>query len=75
MQLCCPFALASGVVCAPSLLELMKSAPSSASAAEDMMVLITCDVVRRDPLFGGLAVSLDMKNWPPALLRAFVLER
>ena len=33
----------------------MKSAPSSASAAEDMTVLITCDVVRTAQVVGGVS--------------------
>ncbi len=49
--------------------------PHLSLAAEDMTVLIICAIVRMAPLFGGLAVLLDMKKCLPALLRAFDLER
>ena len=48
----CP--ISSRVCCAGiASRQLMESASSSASAAEDMIVLITCDVVSKEPLFGG----------------------
>ncbi len=56
-------------------LQLMQRAPTSASAAEDMTVLIICAIMRMAQLFGVLAVLLDMKTCPPAWLRAFDLER
>ena len=49
----------------------MKRAESSASAAEDMTALIIWVVVMTDMLLGGVAVSLDMKKYVPARLRAF----
>jgi hypothetical protein len=36
---------------------LMKSAPSSASAADDMTALITCAMLRMAPLFGRKVTS------------------
>ena len=56
-------------------LQFMNSAPSSASAVDyttDLMILKT---VNTAPLLGGKFVFLDIKKCPPALLRAFVLER
>ena len=55
-------------------LQLMYRAPTSASATKDMTALIICAIVRMAPLFGGLAVLLDMNKCPPAQLRAFDLE-
>ena len=55
--------------------QLMKRAPSLASASEDMTALIICEMVMTAPLLGGMAELLDMKKCPPALLRAFVSER
>lgn len=54
---------------------LMKSAPSSASAAEDMTALITWDKLMSAPLFGGMGELEDKKWCPPALLRAFVSDK
>ncbi len=56
-------------------LQLMSRASTSASAAKDMTALIICVIVRMAPLFGGLAVLLDMKKCPPAWLRVFDSER
>ena len=55
--------------------KLMKRAPSSASAAEDMTVLIICAMMMTAPLFGVTTELLDMKKCPPALLCAFFRER
>jgi len=55
--------------------QLMNSAPISASAAEDITALIICDIVCMAPLLGGTSTLLDMKKWPPALLRALLSER
>ena len=55
--------------------QLMKRAASSASAAEDMTASMIWVMVMTAPLFGGVLVSLDMKTFPPALLRAFDSER
>ena len=52
-------------------LQLMKRAPSLASAAEDITALMIWETVRTTPLFDGMASSLDMKKCPPALLLAF----
>ena len=41
-------------------LQLMKRAPNSASAAEDMTAFMICEMVRMYPLFGGTAESLSI---------------
>ena len=56
-------------------LQLMKSAPSSPYAADDMTVLMILDIVNTDQLFGGNTVLFDMKKCPPDLLLYFVSER
>ena len=69
----CP--ISSSACCADmDYLQFLYRAPSSASAAEDITALIICAVVRIAPLFGGSGESLGMKNWPCALLQAFVSE-
>ena len=50
---------------------LMYSAPSSASAAEDITALMSWTMLRTAPLLCGFVTSDDMKKWPPARLRAF----
>ena len=55
--------------------QLMKRAPSSASAAEDMMALMICVMMMTAPLFSVMAELLDMKKCPTALLSDFVSER
>ena len=40
---------------------LMKRDPRSASAGEDMISLMICEMVMTAPLFWGMAESLDMK--------------
>ena len=52
-------------------LQLMKRAPNSASAAEDMTAFIIFEIVRTDPLFDGTAESSDMKKFQAALLITF----
>ena len=47
-------------------LQLMKSAPSSASAADDMTFLMICATVRTAPLLGESVESFDMKKCPTA---------
>ena len=56
-------------------LQLMNSAPSSASAADDMTSLMILEIVKTAPLLGGNAVLLDIKKCPPAMLLDFVSER
>ena len=53
----------------------MKSALSSASAAEDMTDLMILATVRTEPLLVGYSAVLDKKKWPPALLLALDSER
>ncbi len=52
---------------------LMYNAPSSASAANDMTALMSCEMLSTALLLAGSAVSDDMKKSPPAQLRAFDL--
>ena len=56
-------------------LKLMNSAPSLASAADDMTALIILTIFNTAPLFGGNYVLFYINNPPPALLLAFVSER
>ena len=41
----------------------MKSAPTSASATDDMTALIICDIVLTVPLLGVTSILLDMKKY------------
>ena len=54
---------------------LMWSAPSWASAADDIAALMICEMVRMAPLLLGKAVFSEQKKWPPALLRAWVSDK
>ena len=45
-------------------LQSMYMDTSSASASDDMTVLMICAIVRISPLFGGSGESLDMKKCP-----------
>ena len=56
-------------------LKLMKRAPNSVSAAEDMNAFMICEMVRTDPLFGRTAELSEMKKCPPALILAFGSHR
>ena len=56
-------------------LQLMKRAPSSASAAEEITDLMICEMVTTVPLLAGMVELLDMKKWPLACLLAFDSER
>ena len=55
-------------------LQLMKSAPSSASAADDMTALMILAIFSTDTLLGGNAVLFDINKLPPALLLDFLSE-
>ena len=57
----------AGMAC----LELRNNAPISASAAEDMTLLMIWAMLWKAPLFGGHSELFDMKKCPPALLLAF----
>ena len=63
----CPIS-SSVVLAGTAFLQLMKSAHSSASAADDMTALTILDIVVTAPLFGGSSVLSVMKKCPPALL-------
>ena len=56
-------------------LKLMNSAPSSASAVDDIISLVILAIVNTAPLLGGNNVFFDIKECPPARFLAFVLER
>ncbi len=56
-------------------LQLMQSAPISASAVDDMTALMICEILRMAPLLLGIASSFDMKKCPPALLCALVSNK
>ena len=56
-------------------MQLTNSAPSSASAADDMTALIILAMVNTDSLLGGNYVLLDIKKFPPALLLDLILEK
>ena len=49
-------------------LQLMHSAPSSASAADDMTALKVLDIGNTDLLLGGNSVLLDINKCPPSRL-------
>ena len=76
-----PFALVSSAVGAVVLrsvflsgtasLKFMNSAPSSASAADDITAFIICETFITATLFAGISSFPDMNQWPPALLLAF----
>ena len=70
----CPIALTACHAGMASL-QLMKRAPSSASAAEDMRALMIWEMVTTALLFAGMGELFDMKKWPPARLLAFDSER
>ena len=53
-------------------LQLMKSAPSSASAADDITALMILDIVNTATLLEGNAVLFGMKKFLPNLLLDFV---
>jgi hypothetical protein len=58
-----------------AILALMNSAPSSASAADDITALIIYKIFNTAPLFMGISSVTAMNIWPPALLLAFGSER
>ncbi len=53
----------------------MKSAPNSASAADDMTARIICDMLSTAPLFHGIGSLPAMNMWQLARLRAFGSDR
>ena len=54
---------------------LMKRAPSSASAADDITARIICEMLRTAPLLMGISSFPALNMWPPARLRDFGSER
>ncbi len=58
-----------------AVLALMNSAPSLASAADDITALIICKIFNTAPLFMGISSVPAMNIWPPALLQDFGSER
>ncbi len=75
VQVCgCPISLR--VRCMETaVLALMNSAPSLASAANDITALIIGDMLRTTPLLVGMSSLPAMNMWPPALLRAMGSDR
>ncbi len=57
------------------ILALMNSAPSLASAAEDITALIICNMLSTAPLLVGIFSCPAMNMCPPAWLQAFGLGR
>ena len=51
--------------------QFMNSAPSSASAADDISAFIICATFITAPLFAASSLGADMNQWSPALLLAF----
>ena len=70
----CPIALRACRAGMASL-QLMKRAPSSASAAEDITALMIWEMVTTALLKSGMGELLYMKKWPPAWLLVFDSER
>ena len=56
-------------------LKLMKSAPNSAYAADDMTALMILGLFNSAILLGGNAVLFYRKNFPPGMLLDFVSLR
>jgi len=54
---------------------LMNRAPSSASAEDDMMARIICEMLRTAPLLMGILSFPAMNMWPPAWLRDLGSDR
>ena len=52
-------------------LQLMKSDPSSDSAADGMTTLMILDIVNTASFLGGTAVLFDMKKCPPCYASVF----
>ncbi len=70
----CPISLS--VLCMDTaILALMNSAPSLASAANDITALIICKIFNTAPLFMGISSMPAMNIWPLALLQDFGSER
>ena len=61
--------------CGIASCELMNRAPNLASAADDITVLIICEVVCTAPLLDKNSSFSDKKICPPAWLCAFDSER
>ncbi len=58
-----------------AVLALMNSAPSLASAADDITALIICDMLSTTPLLMGMSSLPAMIMWPLALLQALGSDR
>ena len=56
-------------------LQFMNSAPISDSTAYDIKALIILEIVNTAQLLGENVGLLDINKCPPAMLRAFVLEK
>ena len=69
----CPISY-SVILAGTALRQLINSAHSSASAADDITVLMIRKIVVTTPLFGGSADSFVMKECPTAMLRDLASE-
>jgi hypothetical protein len=58
-----------------TVLALMNSTPSSASAADDITALIIFEMFNTAPLLMGISSVPAINMWPPALLQAFGSDR
>ncbi len=75
VQVCeCPISLR--VCCMETaVLALMNSAPSLASAADDITALIICNMLSTAPLLMGMSSLPAMNMWRPALLQTLGSDR
>ncbi len=75
VQVCgCPISLRAHCM-ETTVLALMNSAPSLASAANEITALIICNMLSTAPLLMGMFSLPAMNMWPPALLQALGSDR
>ncbi len=58
-----------------AVLALMNSAPSLASTADDITVLIICEIFNTAPLLMGISSVPAINMWPLARLQALGLDK
>ena len=71
----CPISKSVVRIVNAAFFALMNSSPNSASAADDITALITCEMFNTAPILRGMSLLLSMKKFPPALLIALNSER
>ncbi len=72
----CGWPNSSNVHCIDTaVLALMNSTPSSASAADDITVLVICKIFNTAPLLLGISSVPAIIMWPPAWLQALGLDK